>query len=389
MQNSVQATLHILADHSELIIAAISLRSLMSLHSTLLQEIIDQLYENESKRGLTKQDLFFKEVTEIHRAICALSDKCDRECKTDINPIHLINLITETNNIIMTVLNTVMEYRQQKATLFIPKGKFRYTPWTFAQKYSIYEALEKQKTVTLLHGARITTEGSSRACLYDQYVNIVDILLDARKCNVESTRNTQSFETLHRQYQNERTKLIQPLVDDKEWERAVLLAEKYLDYSILILICENTNNQQRLDEYLERFKNDDFAQHVFNWYLQENKQGKLLTKCKASARRQTKSNLTQYLGTHPSLSWLQHVFEGNYDKVAFTLNCLATDEKKLLTKKKSMLSIAKLANLCANGVNCQNDFVQNVNKDLELISYQEELPDTVLSAFGYDTVSQH
>lgn len=387
VESTVQATVHILADHSELIVAAISLKGLMAQHNTLLQEIIDQLYDLGSHKSLTKQDLFFKEVINIHKAIWALTNKCNEETKTDINPIHLINLITETNNIIMSVLNTVMEYRQQKASSFTPKGRFKYTPWTFSTNYTIYESLMIQKNVTLLHGARITTEGSSRACLYDQYVNIIDILLDGRKCYVESTRNTSEFEILHRHYTSERSKMIQPLIEDKEWERAALLAEKYLDYNVLIVICENTNNQQRLDEYLERFKNEDFAQHVFNWYLQENKQGKLLARCKASARRQTKSNLTQYLGTHPSLSWLQHVFEGHYDKAAFTLDCLARDEKKLLTKKKSLLSIAKLANLAANGVNSKNHFVENVNKELDLITYQEELPDCVLSAFGYDTVS--
>lgn len=52
-----------------------------------------------------------------------------------------------------------------------------------------------------------------------------------------------------------------------------------------------------------------------------------------------------------------------------------------------MLSIAKLANLVTNGVHSKNDFVENINRDLELINYQEELPDTVLSSFGYDTVS--
>lgn len=222
--------------------------------------------------------------------------------------------------------------------------------------------------------------------MYDQYVSIVDLLLDARKCNIESVRNTPEFDTLLRQYQAERNNLIKPLVEDEEWERAILIAEKYLDYTTLIIVCEKTNNEQRLDEYLERFNSDNFAKYVFDWYLQENKQSKLLARCKKSIRKTSKSDLTKYLGTHPSLSWLQHVHERNYDKAANTLKCLAIDEKNLLTKKKTMLSIAKLANLAANGVNSENIFVKNINRDLELIQFQEELPDTVLSAFGYDTV---
>lgn len=32
------------------------------------------------------------------------------------------------------------------------------------------------------------------------------------------------------------------------------LAEKYLDFQMLIKICEKTQNQTRLDEYMEKFK---------------------------------------------------------------------------------------------------------------------------------------
>lgn len=389
--NATVATLHVLADHSEMIVAAITMQNLMGMYSGLLLEVIDDLFDAESKRGLTKQDLFFKDVTMTYKLIWALTDRCGRCAKSDMNPIQVVNTITETNNVIIGILGTIMEYRQQKAGLFAPNvpalgSKVRYVPWTFAPgQFSIYEALNRQQAVTLKHGARVTTEGGSRACLYDQYVNIIDLLLDARKCNIESARNSSEFSTLLRQYQTERSRFIQPLIDDLEWERAALLAEKYLDYSTLIVICEKTNNQQRLDDYLERFKTDDFARHVFNWYMQENKQARLLQMCKTL---KSKHDLVKYLDTHPSLSWLQHMHERNYDKAAFTLRHLASDERNLLTKKRSMLSIAKLASLVANGVNCESDFIQSINRDLELIMFQEELPDSILSAFGYDTIKQ-
>lgn len=176
-------------------------------------------------------------------------------------------------------------------------------------------------------------------------------------------------------------------VDDKEWERAALLAEKYLDFTTLVVICENTNNQQRLDDYLDRFKNEDFAQHVFNWYLREGKQGKLLARCRAAARPATRiappSSLNKFLGAHPQLKWLQHAFEGDYAQAAQTLLVLALEEKDLLTRKKSMLSFAKLSSLVATGVNFSGSFVDCVNQELEIVQIQEEIPDKVLLLFGF------
>lgn len=55
-----------------------------------------------------------------------------------------------------------------------------------------------------------------------------------------------------------------------------MLAEKYLDFEILMRICEATNNEDRINEYMRRFKDTDFAEFVYNWYMREGKQSKLL-----------------------------------------------------------------------------------------------------------------
>lgn len=405
VDNTILATLHVLADHSELLVAAMQLKNLSTTNSLLLQDAIDyavtELYD-QPKPGLTKQDVFYREVTKIYRGFWALVEKCVQVSSTCDDPSQIITIISETNNILLAVLSAVMQFRQQKATFFSPAGAVtqlpvEYHPWILnSGNHGVYESLHKQQSLTLRYGARVCTEGATKASLYDQYVSLVDVILDARKCYVESVRSLNSKQAQHvemllKQYQQERQKLIQPLVDDKEWERAALLAEKYLDFTCLVVICENTNNQQRLDDYLDRFKNEDFAQHVFNWYLREGKQGKLLARCRAAARPATRitppSSLNKFLGTHPQLKWLQHAFEGDYAQAAQTLLVLALEEKDLLTRKKSMLSFAKLSSLVATGVNFSGSFVDCVNQELEMVQIQEEIPDKVLLLFGYDTIS--
>jgi nuclear pore complex protein Nup133 len=42
-------------------------------------------------------------------------------------------------------------------------------------------------------------------------------------------------------------------VEDEEFEKAVILAEKYCDFQILIQVCELTDNHERLNQYMEKF----------------------------------------------------------------------------------------------------------------------------------------
>lgn len=175
------------------------------------------------------------------------------------------------------------------------------------------------------------------------------------------------------------------LVADKEWERAALLAEKYLDFEILVSICEATNNQQRLDEYMDRFENEGFSEYVYSWYLQQNKQGKLLERCKTFSKQRKEQKLTNFLSGHPSLLWLENVFERKFDNAAETLQKLAQEEVDSVIRQKTILSLSKLAKLVGNETD-NEEFIENINARLELIAFQEELPDYLLEHFGYNTI---
>lgn len=130
-------------------------------------------------------------------------------------------------------------------------------------------------------------------------------------------------------------------MEDREYERAVMLAEKYFDFQTLVQICDLTNNRDRLDVYIEKFKEQDFSQFLFNWYIQEQKPGRLLETFRAgsglSAAAQNTSQqaaLARFLGDHPSLSWLQHVFLNDFQRASDTLTNLAEQETELLKRKK-------------------------------------------------------
>lgn len=168
------------------------------------------------------------------------------------------------------------------------------------------------------------------------------------------------------------------IVEDDQYELAAKLAEKYLDFQTLVLICDRTKNQARLDDYIERFKEQEFSQFAINWHLQQNKRGDLFERFKRN-----QSDLSRFLGDHPSLAWVQAVFNGDLLKTSRILFSLAQNETELVLRKKTMLSLAKLASFAAD--EDLTDQISLINAELQLIEYQMQIPTRLLSIYGYDT----
>lgn len=400
----VMASTHVLAEQAEKLVAAIALHQLQGEHSTLIETAIRLALELEKEKPtgkLNAKDLFYRKVSGIQRAIQVLVKWSEDQVHSERSPTEVARQLSEVNEIILEVTRQVIQYRQQKAEIFQPNNHFEvglceYLPWTASVgPGGLREALMKQQSLTLKYGARSVGDAKLKAKLYDQVLNIIDIILDGKKCHLESVRGSNKFEVLFEQYQKARSALIDPLVEDHEYERAVMLAEKYYDFQTLVRICDITNNKERLDVYLEKFKDQDFSQFLFSWYIQEQKPGRLLENFRAgsglSSAAQNASQqaaLARFLGDHPSLSWLQHVFLHDFHRASDTLTSLAQQETELLRRKKSMLSLAKLA-LLASGEAERSDQRALLDGELDLVAHQEDLPESVLIAYGFDIDNLH
>lgn len=80
-----------------------------------------------------------------------------------------------------------------------------------------------------------------------------------------------------------------------------------------------TDNQNRLDEYMDRFGNDGFSEYVYNWFLKQNRQGKLIDRYRKSGKTKHVKKLTSFLNDHPSLCWMQQMFDKQFDMASHTL----------------------------------------------------------------------
>lgn len=148
------------------------------------------------------------------------------------------------------------------------------------------------------------------------------------------------------------------------------------------MICDQTKNQTRLDEYIERYRDQDFSQFAINWHLQQNKRGDLFERFKRN-----QNELTRFLGDHPSLAWIQTVFNGDLARASrILLTELAQNETDSVSRKKTMLSLAKLTSLAAD--EDLTNQIEIINGELQLIEYQSKVSTRMLHIFGYDPDNQ-
>lgn len=275
----------------------------------------------------------------------------------------------------------MLRFRDSKRPLYATTSPSEFLPWTAASgKSGIRDVLVQLIQVTLKHGVRGTGEPEVRHRFYQQMVELIDIVLDGKRQYLDSVQGTDKHSVLHRQYESQRSDLIYPLVDDEQYELAIKLAEKYLDFQTLVIVCDRTENQVKLDEYIQRYAEYNFSQIAINWHLRQNKRADLFERFKHN-----QSALGQFLVDHPSLAWLQLIFNGEYGNAGRILMELALRESESVQRKKTILSLAKLS-FCATQENSES--VERINQELNLIEYQMGLKVELLQAFGFDAQNQ-
>lgn len=107
------------------------------------------------------------------------------------------------------------------------------------------------------------------------------------------------------------------------------MAEKYLDFQSLVLLCDLTNNQERLDSYIKKYEEYDFSQFAINWHLRQNRQGEVFQRFKGN-----QAALSQFMRDHPTLGWIQLVFNGDFERASKILFQLAQSETEFVQRKK-------------------------------------------------------
>ncbi|EDW82956.1 uncharacterized protein Dwil_GK22571 [Drosophila willistoni] len=389
--NVLKPTGYILSDISEKIIAALALRSLQTKMPKLIEEAIDTtvaLWEEKPYGSLTTQDIFYVKICNMQCIFETLADMADeRIAAQQQTTLSVAHSICDINVIVLEILDMVFRYREQHSSSFQlhndKLASFENLPWTaMSGNAGVRDTLTRLIHLSVRFGTHSVSETELKQQLYQQISELVDVVLEGRKNYLESVRETEKFNVLQQQFEAQRRELISMLIKERQYQYAAKLAEKYLDFQSLVIICDETKDKDRLDDYTRKYEEYDFSQFAINWHMRQNRHGEVFERFKGN-----QTALAQFMRDHPSLGWIQLVLNGDFERTAKVLDELAQNETEFVSRKKSMLSLAKLAALAASDSDMTAN-VEKINTDLTIVEYQSHLGHDILQNFGYDSSDQ-
>lgn len=390
----LMATSILMSEHFEKTAAAITLHKLQSEYPDLVGQAISEALktrpnsETSSLTHLTPQDHFYRQISRIGDFVEGFQRVEQEAFLSNKLPTEIVNTVLAVNKIILTVFKECLQVRAKNQPEFQPQGdlaaRWEYQPWTSAPgPRGLRTLLIRQFNVTLEKTVTIAEDGSVRASLYHQLVELCDLILDGYRTQLETIRNEdRKLAVVFKQYEKDRSALILPLVSHGCLEDAASLSEKYLEFNALVKICEATNDSGRLERYMDQFADQDFSDFVFDWHVREGKQSKLLAQSYSSLRQE---KLGRFLEGHSNISWLHDLQTGRYGSASETLQTLASSEVKNVAKKKTFFSLAKLSALASGAeMNEMDSKLSRIDEAMTVVVAQEQLPKPVLDAFGFD-----
>ncbi|XP_023268196.1 nuclear pore complex protein Nup133-like [Seriola lalandi dorsalis] len=103
-------------------------------------------------------------------------------------------------------------------------------------------------------------DSTLRSALCEQLVALLDIYLGGWVAQLTSLQQQrppgaqqERYNSLEMEYSQRRSELLQPLLELGQYQWVAALAEKFCDFDILVQMCEQTDNQSRLQHYMAKF----------------------------------------------------------------------------------------------------------------------------------------
>ena len=235
--------------------------------------------------------------------------------------------------------------------------------------------------LTVEEGVANADDAATRTGLWTQAAQLADLLLDSLKLHLDSVEeNPALFAQTRQEMAAERGAILELFLRGREYERAASLAEKYVDFGALVKVCDETMNEERLNLYIDKLGDSGFTEFACKWYMQRNQREKLL--------RLRRPEVGSFLSSHPDVLWVDQSENERYLDASTTLMNLAYDEKDFFSRKKTLLSLAKLHLVTEQKLGADPETAQGELDELEvemaLLAHQEQLPTGVLQAFGLD-----
>ncbi|KAM6279105.1 nuclear pore complex protein Nup133 [Porphyrio hochstetteri] len=383
VRGMLMATRLLICEHAEKLAAAIVLKN----HHSRLPDLVNAaILLALNKRAcdippsLTPADVFFREVSQIDSIFeCLLEEEEQILNDMPIESIEWAQIVVNVNNIIKDMLLAACQYRQSRASLYktgeLPEREPEYIPWTASS--GLRAAIIRQHGI-ILKTVYPQVDSNLRSIVAEQLVALLDCFLDgyvSQLKSVDRPADRERHSNVEMEYVQKRSELLSPLLSLGQYQMAAALAEKYCDFDILVQMCEQTDNQARLQRYMTQFADQNFSDFLFRWYLEKGKRGKLLSQPVAQH-----GQLASFLQAHEHLSWLHEINSQDLQKAHRTLQTLANMETRYFAKKKTLLGLSKLAALASDfSENILQEKIEEISEQERFLLYQETLPEQLLA----------
>eukprot|EP00731_Ephydatia_muelleri_P027834 Em0019g707a len=395
VRNRPMCTCYLLREHAEKIVAATSLKRA---HNQLVDQAIRLVLQQRpssgaaSRPGLSNQDLFYTQVTDIDAVISALfAYEENRLHMSSDEQEETADLIIGVGTVMVEgVFREALQYRKNHSALYQPylqgdQPEPEFVPWTASTGAGgTRSVMIQQLDLMISVGVRETQGTPHEQTLWQCVEDMIIILLDGYKTQLKSLEKDSGAQAhadaVRTEYEVNKHKYISSLLSNEQLKQASELAETYEDFGVLIDLCDTMKDRNKLREYMNRFSEQGFSNFLFKRLLDEGNLQQLL-----SYSEDFPEQLEKFLQPHNHLNWLHQIAIGNFTGVYKTLEQLAEVEDKYIAKKKTLLSISKIAALASDVPQDEKDErVEALNHQLQLIEYQENLPAEVLDADGLD-----
>uniref|UniRef100_A0A914ZFZ9 Uncharacterized protein n=1 Tax=Panagrolaimus superbus TaxID=310955 RepID=A0A914ZFZ9_9BILA len=320
-------------------ISQLTLPTVESAIKRLAMEIQTQLRMTDNNI-LTDHDYFAKEVTSFEALIPAAMRIQQEEVKGK-SRTEQISLFTEVLSLYNTVIDATQFYKSQEWAIHIKRDE---QIWTNSQQ-------------VLTH--------------FNRQFNLIFDFIESERGNYESllkkllpiARFILSQQSL---YQRNRSSIIQRFYRFGKIDVALKLAEEYLDFATIIQHCyeklPDVERQYQLEKYKTQFKNENFDIFLFEYYREHGLINDLL--------EQQGDRVEDFLSKHDEINWIRNIERREYSKAKETLRSIAYSAPNA-ERKKTLLSLAKLAALCEDEQNPEE--VAQITNNLILLQHQEQI----------------
>uniref|UniRef100_A0A673Y3I9 Nuclear pore complex protein Nup133 n=1 Tax=Salmo trutta TaxID=8032 RepID=A0A673Y3I9_SALTR len=385
VRSSPMATRLLLCEHAEKLQAAMTLKNHHAKHGELVNRaILIALRKSNAtvSTSLTAADVFFREVSQISSVFECLLEEEERTLKENpVDSVKWAEVVLSVNTIIKDMLQAAGQYRDTKASLYRASestpAEPEYIPWTASSGLGGVRTVIARQHEVILRDVYPHADSELRNGLNEQLAALLDVLLGGYVSQLTSLRpgrpgQQDRYNTLEMEYTQRRSELLAPLLELGQYQWVAALAEKYCDFDILVQMCEQTDNQNRLQHYMAKFADQNFADFLFRWYMEKGKRGKLLSQPIAQHRQ-----LASFLQSHEHLSWLHHIHL-TCEHAHKTLYGQANMEMRYFVKKKTLLALSKLTALASDMPECFLCHPTDMVEQERFLLHQETLPKQLL-----------